>query len=115
MYNSDVKITISKDKLSCNDVINSLKKCKIQSNVINTQSIICDKNKCWNENACIITLVNKKDHNKINDMWKTLKENHNLECANLEVKNLYSGCIKNYNKFQSNDSWNDVLNKTVFY
>ena len=115
MLNSDIKITISKEKLSCDDVINTLKKCKIQSSVINTEIIMCDENTCWNENGCIVNLSNRKDHRNIKNLWKTLKENHNLEYANIKVKNQYNGCINSYNKLEGKDSWNDVFNKTVFY
>jgi len=115
MSNSDIKITISKENLSCNDVIKTLKICKIQSNIINTESIICDKNICWNENSCIINLLDKKDYSNVNNIWKNLKKNHNLECAHLEIKNNYNGCIKKYNNTEINDSWTEVLNKTVFY
>lgn len=90
-------LSISSNKINdCNDVVDSLIKVGVICSVTPNKSICCNDKKCWVENGCIITLsgLNPK---KIEDkVWKPLKTQYNLNCAHLEIKGSYIGCILNY-------------------
>jgi len=90
-----VQFSISKKNLVCNDVIESLKKCKINASVTNNKSIICNTKKCWIEDGCRI-IASDMEVSKIKNLWNYLKFEHKLNCCHIKVERDYQGCIKDF-------------------
>jgi len=92
-----VEFSISRKKMNCENIINSLKKCKISASVTNNKSVICDTTNCWVEDGCRI-VVGDIEVSKIKNLWNYLKFNHDLNCCHLKVKCDYQGCIKDFTR-----------------
>lgn len=95
LYNGTTSIlTISGERIdeNCENVINILKKSGINCNIVTNKSIQFNKI----ENGCQITLCGLNLEYLENRIWKDLKKNLNIKCANLNIPGVYNGCIKNY-------------------
>ena len=94
MENISSKLYISHRNLQCDRVLQLLQKCQIASSVQSNQTIQCNKNTCWIEHGCQIT-INKHNKKKLNHLWKTLQSKENINCAYFKTHN-FSGCILDY-------------------
>ncbi|ALH23413.1 hypothetical protein ceV_507 [Chrysochromulina ericina virus CeV-01B] len=86
-----IDISISHQNINCNDIINKLYKCNIESRVIETTSVF--KNSI--EKGCLVTLpVEYSDQKLLSKVWNEI--NNNLNCAHIKIGSSYDGCILNY-------------------
>lgn len=95
LYNGTTSIlTISSNTIDkeCINVIKKMKNHGINCNVIINKSIQNDKI----ENGCQITLCGLNLRYLEDKVWKNLKKDFNLKCANLYIPGIYNGCIINY-------------------
>ena len=75
----------------CKNIIEKLKKCKIDWRLIETNSIV-DGNI---EKGCLITLGEKwNSKTNLNYFWNLIKKDYT--CAHLDIPGKYNGCILNY-------------------
>jgi hypothetical protein len=99
MSNLEVKslmMSISGDKLDCNDIINYLHKSKIMASVSKNKSIVRNKNIYTVENGCRI-IFNKMDKQTLeHTVWKSIKKNNNLVCAHIYAPGVFNGCIYDF-------------------
>ena len=91
------KISISQKDLSCEDIVKFLYKMKVPISLTENKTIICDKKSCWYENGCHIILTDQSTtKNDVKNIWEKLDGRFGLDCAHIEVDNVFKGCIYNY-------------------
>ena len=89
-------MSVSAEKLDCNDIIRYLQHYQIMASVTENKSIICKDNVCKVENGCKI-IFNKIDKfNLKHIVWKPIKKLNKLECAHIYVPGEFNGCIYDY-------------------
>ena len=94
-----VELSISKKNLNCEDVIKKLNELKILSSVTNNKSVVKNKNNDYLiENGCRINFseLNNLDKKNIRNIWNELKNEFDLNCANLKINNTFNSCIYKY-------------------
>lgn len=81
---------------ACNDVLHIMLKLGIMTSVTETQSVICNKERCWLEKGCSLTFgcITKKELGT--KVWPELQHKYGISCAHLHVPGVYRGCILNY-------------------
>jgi hypothetical protein len=91
-------LTISNKNLDCKEVFNLLKHNGIICNISNNKSIVYNNssNVYEEENGCNITLCGLNPKYIKEDLWGPLSKKFNLDCAHLEIKGYYIGCIRNF-------------------
>ena len=93
-------ISISSRKLrDCSTIVEFLKKTGIKSSVYKNRSIRCNKNSCncWVETGCNVKLHGLKPNLIKPLVWKPMQAMWSLKCSHLNVKDLYDGCIHEFN------------------
>ena len=85
-------LSVSSNRLNCNDIINYLNHSKILSSVVENKSVTPD----GIENGCNILLPYVNKITLKNQIWYPLKVRHELTCAHLSIPGTYSGCIYDF-------------------
>ncbi len=92
-------LTISSTKIDnkCSNVLDFLKLNNIEAKVSSSKSIIVNNNNTIVENSCELVLTKiKSEELKEGIFWNKLKKKFDLECAHLEIPNVFTGCIMNF-------------------
>ena len=91
-------LSISSNKLNCNEVAELMLKSGIPCSVTNNTSIVPYKNTFKLEKGCriIIDKVNPNSNMIENNIWKPIQKKFNLNCAHLSIDNIFKGCIYDY-------------------
>ena len=92
-------LTISSNKIDnkCSNVLDFLKLNNIEAKVSSSKSIIVNNNNTIVENSCELVLTKMKSKElKEGIFWNKLKKKFDLECAHLEIPNVFTGCIMNF-------------------
>tara|TARA_Y100000996_G_scaffold291516_1_gene230446 strand:+ start:1792 stop:2109 length:318 start_codon:yes stop_codon:yes gene_type:complete len=91
-------ISISKNdkKFNCGRVAELLKKCGIESDIMENMSIIKDKDKFHIERGCNIRLHNLNPQHINGEVWAPLEKEFGLDCAHLSINGVHNGCIHEY-------------------
>lgn len=93
-------LTISSKKIDnkCSNVLDFLKLNNIEAKVSSSKSIIINNNNdTIVENSCELVLTKMKSEElKEGIFWNKLKKKFDLECAHLEIPNVFTGCIMNF-------------------
>ena len=79
-----------KDELDCLEMATYLSKCGIKTSISKNISTLPRL-----ENGCKLTQT-VYTKNEISDLWIKLKDRYNFNCAHLEIKSKYDGCILDY-------------------
>ena len=96
----------------CHSVIELMKKLKMQTTIIPTQSVVKNKHGEYaKESGCQIILT-RGNHDDIKKVWTPLKNNYELDCGYLKYK-LFKGCILGY--FKSTQLSGNVRQYSNFY
>ena len=88
---------ISNKNLSCDQVSKHLCKVGMSGTVTSQTTIICDKfkEKCYMENGCLIIIYNTPILDFLEHVVKPLHIEHSLNCGYVQIKGIYTGCVKN--------------------
>ncbi len=114
-------LSISKKGLRCSEVAEFMNKMYVPCSVTGNYSVQCSrsdellspsaigqprielgtrsdtKKKCHIERGCRI-IFQEDENNKVDDIWKKLKEEFDLTCAHLETRAHFGGCVYDYLK-----------------
>lgn len=93
---SSLVMSISAEKLDCNDIIRHLQHFKIMASVTENKSIICKDNVCKVENGCRIMFNRIDKFNLEHKLWKSIQKFNKLDCAHIYVPGIFNGCIYDY-------------------
>ena len=86
----------SKNINSCKDVAKFLQKCGVTCSVSTNYSIIPKNGKCILEKGCDIILNDTNPENIGKKVWTPLKDSFNLDCAYLNIKGGFGGCVLDF-------------------
>ena len=103
-------LTISSNKIDdkCSNIIDFLKINNIEARITHNKSIIVNNNETTVENSCELVFTKMKSEElKKGILWNKLKKKIDLNCAHLEIPNVFTGCIMNF----LNDSYCDLFIK----
>ena len=92
-------LSISSKKIkNCNELLSYFYKLKIPCSITENNSIVKYGNDVKTERGCRI-LFNSHEPEMINrTFWIKLKKKYDLQCAHLNVKGKFKGCINDYLK-----------------
>ena len=94
-----VNLYLSSKKINnCYDVAQKIKKMGLESLITENYSISNLNQKYNIEKGCIIRIFNIQNKEIKYKLWKPLQKEYNLNCANIEIKDKYYGCILNFFK-----------------
>ena len=109
-------LTISSNKIDdkCSNILDFLKLNNIEAQITPSKSIIVNNNKTSIENSCELVLTKMKvEELKEGTFWNKLKNKFHLNCAHLEIPNVFTGCIMNFLGPSSCDLfYKDKINRT---
>mgnify|MGYP003339460153 CR=1 FL=1 len=91
-----VVMSISGEKLNCNDIITYLNHMQIMASISENKSIICNNNICKVENGCKITFNKINKFNLEHKVWNSIKKLNKLSCAHIYAPGNFNGCIYDY-------------------
>ena len=92
-------LTISSNKIDdkCSNILDFLKLNNIEAQITPSKSTIVNNNKTCIENSCVLVLTKMKvEELKEGTFWNKLKNKFDLNCAHLEIPNVFTGCIMNF-------------------
>lgn len=111
-------LTISSNKIDnkCSNILYFLKLNNIEARVTPSKSTIVNNNITTIENSCELVLTKMKSEElKEGIFWNKLKKNFDLNCAHLEIPDVFTGCIMNFLGHSSCDLfYKDKINKSKF-
>ena len=81
---------------ACKDVVQTMLKLGMMTSVTENQTVICNKQRCWLEKGCCLTVGDISKRDLDTKVWPSLQQKYGLTCAHLHVPGLYRGCILNY-------------------
>ena len=98
LYSTPI-LTISSNKIDdkCMNVLEFLKLNNVEARITPSKSIIIENKKSTIENSCELILT-KMESKELKDgfFWNKLKKKFDLNCAHLEIPNVFTGCIMNF-------------------
>ena len=92
-------LTISSNKIDdkCSNILDFLKLNNIEARITPSKSTIVTHNTTNIENSCELILTKMKSEElKKGIFWNKLKKKFHLNCAHLEIPNVFTGCIMNF-------------------
>lgn len=91
------KLQVSSKNLDCDEILHFLCASKIKCSIIKNKSVVPYKNKKFlMENGCTIQLYSVNNDDIKNRIWRPIQKKNNLECAHLNIPDIYSGCISKF-------------------
>ena len=93
---TELSVSTRHPTFTCNKLAKTLKKCGIQSTIIENYSVVKRDNNINLELGCKVELHNVDPNQIENKVWKPIKKEHGFECGHLWIENKFSGCIYDF-------------------
>ena len=98
----ELSVSTKHPTFNCNKLAETLKKCGIESTIIQNYSVTKRDSMINLELGCKIELHNISPKEIEKRVWEPIKAEHNFECGHLWVENKFSGCV--YDFFNKNSN-----------
>lgn len=92
----ELSVSTKDPTFTCTKLAQTLKRCGIESNIIENYSVVKRDNNINLELGCKVELHNVQLNEIENKVWKPIKKRHGFECGHLWIENKFSGCIYDY-------------------